>query len=1730
MNNVIGLGKKNKGTKIFLAEKRNVMPPKRSSQKNSSKKQELDKRFYGSWGKVRGNVKYEGCFGDAAYFDRSLEADRYYNLKGDPQWEFKGDLPADPNIPRHGQRRFPHLLDGPARIIPSIEKITSSTLNPVNLPLHQALRRCYEMAKKKGKRYFALTGGGFCLATHEDRFKVWGELNPKECKTCLKPCGQSCQHKRRKCHKKVHQTCAHDDEHQQNKGYKAGGYFTNSVYSIKDMEFKPEQEDEDSKEPLPDVEEIVDQWAEFRYRAPKPDQGMQCELPDSGFFDLSKTQLFALAYMVPDNPIKGMAFVQSAGSGKTALSTNVMGNFMELGWEMLWVTRKSLDYVPLDEIYKNQALLKIRRIINSKEPLVDTGGSVVIDDEGNPVDTVKRKIAFIKTQRGRQRLTYEPYNIQFYNYRILPYDDFVKLALSPKSEVAGKLLRGSPNGDPLYKTLVIVDEAHNLISDALPLEERKLLSQRFPQADVWGDKYKTVQDVYGPEVYAHEPNRPLEGRDLIAALLYRSYRLSAENSAKILLLSATPMSTSPTDLFWLMNLFLPDPTQRLSMNLAQYYDPATKVLNDFMVVRFAHAAHGRLSFFNSTQDPTKFAVKIFYDKFTVQLHKFHTEHIEAAIEQAKQEKASPQELVAIYRNMSLAAKTRGAVYSEKVIAQFKRNLQRVEKGWNIEEERERQTQYYYQHVEEAAQVFKLDIRAADIKKYEKLKAAYENWRPQLEAYHAKQRQAQQKGPPVPAHLADFVDINGTPLTVDEWLAKDTAVRVKVTVREEDSQAYEKLTKKLEQFAARVKEYEQGKRKSKPRKPQLEGLFRTDGTVKDLSEFAADKQGLAKAKRSSKLYSDLLQEYAEFQDELQQWKRGSWVGPGKKPHAPAEVLELLGEQGEVLSQSEWYRLRLGKTRYKAPKKKYTSKEEAFLAFLIQDPDSGKMRLRTLSEYLDLEPPDLTLDGPEERKNVTFLMWHQKFNPSLVRELAPFYMPKLYECVQNIIRMEQDFQEKFQHGFKHTVFTFSVGSARGEWVNYGTRIVASVFRAFEDHFHLCLSYKKDKQTGKTYLDTSKVPKGKWGVALLSSRPIPSVDNIYGKQEGNQAIEFNPTIKSATQEAFNQAANRFGEQIKVIILDGAFMEGVSTADPAVAHMLNPGLSREQLEQASARSARNCKSTNIPFYKGVGGFLEMYFYEDHLYQREETLYQQMLASVPEEELLRINLIERFTDLAAQFSVDYWLNYQMNEYTTRLKGRIVDYYPKYNMIYVVEKELHWSLPGDRQGSSQYRFLVDLPDMERGNRFQKGDTVRDVQGRAGHIVDLTTAGLYQVQFPSELVELPYTELRHPLGKEVEFDLPYGVKLAQKIMNIGNYTKFQEENVEPTMIKDLKVPENAMDAIYTGFRGNTQNRILGLIALFKMLILSGGSEVPVHVVLPPQQEWTNAPNNSSYALSWSCGSNNKRQLYYRPEVLQEFLAPQEGISMLFLDLSDMRCGFEGKIGHANLLIYIPAWGTVERFDPMGYRPHWYDSVALDARLYDLFQTENPALRYMSTAETNPHRGLQFWQSRENKRHKLDPQGFCAAFTLFYMHMRLLYAMKMLKEYPKEKRIVYPIQFQRGLIHQFTTFMDGDLTVYIRTYAENVKHARDWIKAWEQYDLDLPFWSNAVSFLHLLRGELARGHKAYRYIISQKKLSLKDLKKSMDSEFGTMVPLPIPSVSQKQRVSLFDKFKKMVTFMF
>ena len=382
-----------------------------------------------------------------------------------------------------------------------------------------------------------------------------------------------------------------------------------------------------------------------------------------------------------------------------------------------------------------------------------------------------------------------------------------------------------------------------------------------------------------------------------------------------------------------------------------------------------------------------------------------------------------------------------------------------------------------------------------------------------------------------------------------------------------------------------------------------------------------------------------------------------------------------------------------------------------------------------------------------------------------------------------------------------------------------------------------------------------------------------------------------------------------------------------------------------------------------------------------------------------------------------------------------------------------------------YDFIVDADNVL--TPMVINSRVVDDVGRYGKIVAINdqTGGISVKYDESGLVsEKLKKDLRFQPGQVVDYHIPYGVDLAQKVMNIGNYNVMHPSEMIEDMVQNINIPIQALNVLKTSFRNDMVYTLLGFVSMLRLL--GKNLEVPVHIVLPDEMSGEEMPGMDSMSLQWSCEKDGKtRLLRAKPGLLESFLAPEKGISIILLFLNGVKCGsvHGADTIHTNVLLYVPEWKTVERFDPFGYVPHPYNSIELDSRLYELFEGVDPEIRYMSSSETLPLVGLQRLQIQEVER---DAESYRTVFSIFYMHMRILFAATALKEYPQEKRTVYPIQFQRGLLKQLQAKVPGQLNMFARSYAEMMVESRSVVVEWKKYDEDLPFWVNCVRIIKSL----------------------------------------------------------------
>jgi DNA repair ATPase RecN len=149
-----------------------------------------------------------------------------------------------------------------------------------------------------------------------------------------------------------------------------------------------------------------------------------------------------------------------------------------------------------------------------------------------------------------------------------------------------KLIQRNGKADILRKTLIIIDEAHKL---------------------------------YGGDLKAGE--RP--DMAIMERLLQKSYTTSGKDSARLLIMTATPFTNSPMELFQLINLCKESPSEKITTDLLDFkrtYMNAADLLTESGVKKLADKLSGYISYLNREQDPTQFAQPIMIEVPVIMSH------------------------------------------------------------------------------------------------------------------------------------------------------------------------------------------------------------------------------------------------------------------------------------------------------------------------------------------------------------------------------------------------------------------------------------------------------------------------------------------------------------------------------------------------------------------------------------------------------------------------------------------------------------------------------------------------------------------------------------------------------------------------------------------------------------------------------------------------------------------------------------------------------------------------------------------------------------------------------------------------------------------------------------------------------------------------------------------------------------------------------------------------------
>ena len=208
-------------------------------------------------------------------------------------------------------------------------------------------------------------------------------------------------------------------------------------------------------------------------------------------------------------------------------------------------------------------------------------------------------------------------------------------------------------GDILRKTLIVIDEAHKLYGGDLKASER-------PKMEV------------------------------MERWLRESYAKSGKDSARLLIMTATPFTDSPMEMFKLINLCKENPAEHITTDPAEFkstYMNKEDVITSNGSKALANSLSGYISYLNRENDPTQFAQPIMIEVPAIMSHVEDADlraHFYSSSEDKKEGKAEDKDVANLVKEQLKAKKAKAT----QEMKDFKEELKTVKKtSKNIIKER-----------------------------------------------------------------------------------------------------------------------------------------------------------------------------------------------------------------------------------------------------------------------------------------------------------------------------------------------------------------------------------------------------------------------------------------------------------------------------------------------------------------------------------------------------------------------------------------------------------------------------------------------------------------------------------------------------------------------------------------------------------------------------------------------------------------------------------------------------------------------------------------------------------------------------------------------------------------------------------------------------------------------------------------------------------------------------------
>ena len=188
---------------------------------------------------------------------------------------------------------------------------------------------------------------------------------------------------------------------------------------------------------------------------------------------------------------------------------------------------------------------------------------------------------------------------------------------------------------------------------------------------------------------------------------------------------------------------------------------------------------------------------------------------------------------------------------------------------------------------------------------------------------------------------------------------------------------------------------------------------------------------------------------------------------------------------------------------------------------------------------------------------------KFDKDIVKRDLYLLSPKIDEMIKKINLLDEQDMINDNKYYKHIIYSDVSGV-------YGAKMVASSLIA--NNFSLVYSNKFDLR--QDIIDKNKT----FGLLTTST--------VYKKP-------LTTKLKKNMMTRMNERpSNINGENMRIIILDSGYKEGLDVFDVKYMHILEPLLTKAEYTQVIGRGTRYCGQSGLPFIPNVGWPLNIYRY----------------------------------------------------------------------------------------------------------------------------------------------------------------------------------------------------------------------------------------------------------------------------------------------------------------------------------------------------------------------------------------------------------------------------------------------------------------------------------------------------------------------------------------------------------